>query len=203
MRRYFRLARDEFILLNPNTQTCPVFRSEKDAEFTKKIYRNVPVLIKEKSVSIEEYGSQDFSNSWGISFMCMFDMSNDSHLFHNESTPDRFPLYEEKMMHQFDHRWAAYTDFGDTEDVTTEKKRDVDFAIKPRYWVDKNEVLEKITGDGDNKKPIPKWLMGWRDITNATNERTLITAVMPITPIGHSIKNGTCHFWNGIESMFL
>ena len=37
IRRHFRLARDEFILLNPNTQTCPVSRCEKDAELTKKI----------------------------------------------------------------------------------------------------------------------------------------------------------------------
>ncbi len=29
-----------------------------------------------------------------------------------------------------------------------------------------------------NKKQ-PRWLMGWRDITNATNERTVIASVFP------------------------
>jgi hypothetical protein len=74
-----------------------------------------------------------------------------------------------------------------------QKKEDINFAAKPRYWVDKNEVLEKIARDddtkpenGDEEKPVPKWLMGWRGITNATNERTLITSIVPFSAIGNS-----------------
>src|SRR5690606_27714914 len=48
-RRRFRLTAEDFRLINPNTRTCPIFRSEYDAELTKKIYRNVPVLIDERS----------------------------------------------------------------------------------------------------------------------------------------------------------
>jgi hypothetical protein len=225
-RRHFTLSRNEFILLNPNTQTCPIFRSEKDAELTKKIYRNVPVLIRERDVSEAEDG-----NLWGIKSMRMFDMSACSHLFYNEQENDRLPLYEAKMMHQFDHRWATYSDFNDTVNVTTDQKQNVNFIIKPRYWVDKNEVLERIDGaknitqrrkDGKddaqlansdpsfvsrisdatcpcvNKNRI-KWLMGWRSITNVTNERTIITAIMPLSAIGNSIAvvvfNKT---WNAI-----
>ncbi len=186
-RRHFRLARDEFTLLNPNTQTCPVFRSEKDAELTKKIYRNVPVLINEKDVSVVEYG-----NPWGIRFMAMFHMSNDSHLFYNEGGAGRLPLYEAKMMHQFDHRWATYLDSEKTADVMPEQKRDVNFSITPRYWIDEEEVTKRIAGDNDNKlkkdkASIPKWLMGWRDITNATNERTVIVSVLPISAVNHKL----------------
>ncbi|CAK0780473.1 hypothetical protein CCP3SC15_750019 [Gammaproteobacteria bacterium] len=46
-RRAFTLSGADIALLNPNTRTCPVFRSQADAELTKKIYRRVPVLIKE------------------------------------------------------------------------------------------------------------------------------------------------------------
>ena len=69
----FPLTPEEITLLNPNTGTCPVFRSRRDAEITLGIYRRVPVLIKEGDPN---------GNPWGISFMRMFDMSNDSHLFH-------------------------------------------------------------------------------------------------------------------------
>ena len=180
-RRHFQLTRDEFMLLNPNTQTCPVFRSEKDAELTKKIYRNVPVLIREKDVSEAE-----LRNPWGIRFMAMFHMANDSFLFHNEPVRDCLPLYEAKMMHQFDHRWATYTDSGKTEDVMSDQKGDVKFVVRPRYWVDKDEVLERVAGD-DKKKPVPKWLMGWRRITNTTNERTLISAILPVYAAGDNM----------------
>ncbi|MBF0309981.1 MAG: N-6 DNA methylase [Magnetococcales bacterium] len=45
--RQFTLSPEDIRLINPNTRTCPVFRSKMDAELTKKIYRNVPVLIRE------------------------------------------------------------------------------------------------------------------------------------------------------------
>lgn len=46
-RRVFALDRDDFAPLNPNTRTCPVFRTREDAELTKKIYRRVLVLVGE------------------------------------------------------------------------------------------------------------------------------------------------------------
>ena len=46
-RRRFRLLAEDFAQLNPNTLTCPVFRSRADAELTQKIYRRVPVLMRE------------------------------------------------------------------------------------------------------------------------------------------------------------
>ena len=73
--RVFQLSPQDIALINPNTLTCPVFRSRTDAELTKKIYQRVPVLENEKTGS----------NPWGISFMAMFHMSNDSGLFKNEA----------------------------------------------------------------------------------------------------------------------
>lgn len=72
--RRFTLSAEDLALLNPNTRTCPVFRSRTDAEITKSIYRRVPVLIKE--------GPPE-ENPWKIGFIAMFHMANDSHLFHS------------------------------------------------------------------------------------------------------------------------
>jgi len=99
-RRRFALTPAEFALLNPNTRTCPVFRSQADAELTKKIYRRVPVLWDERRAD---------GNPWGITFATLFHMSNDSHLFRTAAQrgelADPVPLYEAKLIHQFDHRW--------------------------------------------------------------------------------------------------
>jgi hypothetical protein len=43
--RRFTLSAEDLALLNPNTRTCPVFRSSRDAELAKAIHRRVPVLI--------------------------------------------------------------------------------------------------------------------------------------------------------------
>ncbi|CDQ09669.1 conserved protein of unknown function [Acidithiobacillus ferrivorans] len=174
-RRRFRLTPDEFRLLNPNTLTCPVFRSARDAELTQKLYRAAPVLIDD---------NRPDGNPWGIRFsQGLFNMTSDSHLFADAPGADRVPLFEAKMIHQFDHRWATYTPDGNSRDVTLAEHRDPDFTVTPRYWVDAAEVAQRLA----DKAWTRGWLMGWRDITNATNERTVIAAVVPRVGVGHTM----------------
>jgi len=97
-RRHFSLTPKDFKLLNPNTLTCPIFRTNSDAEITKKIYELIPVLENEKTGA----------NPWGILFASMFHMSNDSGLFQNTPSESVILLYEAKMFHQFDHRFSTY-----------------------------------------------------------------------------------------------
>ena len=138
-RRRFTLTPDEFRLLNPNTLTCPIFRSTRDAELTKKLYRATPVLMRDGA------GSESERNPWGISFSTMFHMSNDSHLFLDQPAQGRLPLYEAKLIHHFDHRWATYTPDGDTRDLTAEEKSNPTTTITPRYWVPQREVWLKVS----------------------------------------------------------
>lgn len=148
LQKWFKLTPDEFRLINPNTLTCPVFRSERDAELTKKLYRAVPVLIREAVVEGKGKAAKVTAsevNPWGISFSTMFHMSNDSHLFKDSSAPDRLSLYEAKLIHQFDHRWATYTPDGDSRDMTLAEKQDSHSSVIPRYWVDQREVWLRLT----------------------------------------------------------
>ncbi|WLI73606.1 Eco57I restriction-modification methylase domain-containing protein [Halomonas alkalicola] len=147
--RHFQLSPDDFALINPNTRTCPVFRSKRDAELTRKLYRQAPVLIQEAPEQ----------NPWGISFSRLFDMSNDSNLFHgledlregggyldgnrfHQGDTRYLPLYEAKMVHHYDHRFATYDSQGeDIRDATPAEKANPDFAPLPRYWVNDWEVV--------------------------------------------------------------
>ncbi len=147
--KWFKLTPDEFRLINPNTLTCPIFRSERDAELTKKLYRAAPVLMRDAVV--EGKGKQAkvvelAQNPWGITFsQGLFNMTSASHLFKNEPAPDRLPLYEAKLIHQFDHRWATYTADDNSRDVTLAEKADPAFTVTPRYWVEAREVWLRVT----------------------------------------------------------
>ena len=173
--RFFSLTADEITLLNPNTRTCPVFRSQMDAELTKKIYGRVPVLID------EALGDQ--GNPWCVKFMRMFDMSNDSHLFLDQPGSDRLPLYEAKLIHHFDLRWATYDVQGSSRDNTLNEKQASDFEIIPRYWVDRQEAEARLKAQGWGRQ----WLLGWRDICRGTDERTVIASAFPIAAAGNKI----------------
>jgi hypothetical protein len=184
--RRFTLSAEDIALLNPNTKTCPIFRSRRDAEITKAIYRRVPVLIKE--------GPPE-ENPWSISFLRMFDMANDSHLFRTRDQLEAdgwvlegnvfvrdgekyLPLYEAKMIHQFDHRWATYEGL-QTRDVSAEAKRQPMLVVLPRYWVPEGEV-SLATG----RVTARNWLLGWRDVCRSTDERTMIAGAVPYMAVG-------------------
>ncbi len=188
--RRFTLSPQDFRLLNPNTGTAPIFRSRRDAELTKHIYRRVPVLIEE--------GKGKAGNPWGVEFLRMFDMANDSHLFrtreeleaegyHLEGNvfvrgAERYlPLYEAKMIHQFDHRFGDYRDLPEGSrstqlpEVPIERLADPHYQVLPRYWVPAEEVEARLSAKGWTRG----WLLGWRDIARSTDERTVIAAVIP------------------------
>jgi len=169
-RRRHTLTAEDIALVNPNTRTCPVFRTARDAELTKAIYRRVPVLID------EETGA----NPWGVSFLRMLDMSNDSSLFRDAPSEGLVPLYEAKLLHQFDHRWATYNG-GDTRDLTDAEKADPAFTVTPRYWVPRAQVEKRLRDKGWNYG----WLFGFRDIARNTDIRTAIFSLLPKVGVGH------------------
>ncbi|MBL8895628.1 MAG: restriction endonuclease, partial [Rhizobiales bacterium] len=225
-RRRFVLSRDDIAAINPNTNTVPIFRTSADADLTARIHARVPVLI-------DEAKGKDGS-PWGLSFIRMFDMSNDSGLFRTAAQlteagftyhggdwvmaegsdrPQRsvelskgldahsltleggggrrsqryVPLYEAKMIHHFDHRWATYEGDGSGDDdaryPSPVEKKNAEFEISPRYWAPEQEVSERLI----SKQWGRGWLMGHRGITSATNERTLVAAVFPRCAVGNSL----------------
>ncbi|MBO0914577.1 SAM-dependent DNA methyltransferase, partial [Streptomyces laculatispora] len=214
--KVFTLTPEEITLLNPNTGTCPVFRSRRDAEITLSIYRRVPVLLNESDKAN--------GNPWGVSFLRMFDMSHDSHLFRpsaaNGETLDSMlaegwrldgnvlvrgderllPLYEAKMAESYNHRVADVVRSGTATKrqnqpkyLTTHDLDDPNRLPQPSSWVHENDA----NIDGRLRKGVAKrlsdqgwrreWLLGWRDITSATNERTAIVGLIPHTGVGNSL----------------
>lgn len=188
--RRFTLTPEEFRLINPNTLTCPVFRSERDAELTKKLYRAAPVLIREAIFAGKKI-IQTEQNSWGIRFsQGLFNMTSDSELFQDLPNQNSTPLYEAKLIHHFDHRFAEFIPEADTpnkdwktRNLTLDKKQNFSTYIYPRYWISRQEVMSKLQARNWDKK----WLMGWRNIARSTDERSFISSVIPVSGVGHSM----------------
>lgn len=175
--RHVVFEKDDLKLFNPNTRTCVLMRSKKDLELCRKLYRASPVLIRE---------DDDISgNPWGIRFMRMFDMTNDSGLFETKYSDGYVPLYEGKLFHQFDNRWATYDKCNKKgelveRDVSREEKEKQTFKIRPSNWVAASEVAKKLNENKHGKTPWAKpWLLAFRDISRATDERTVIASVLP------------------------
>jgi len=184
--RHFALSAEDLALINPNTRTCPIFRSKKDAVLTKAIYHRVPVLIKDRPPK---------ENPWGISFMRMFDMANDSHLFRTAQqleadgwnlegnvyvrNSEKFlPLYEAKMIHHFNHRFGSFEGVSGRSSThlptpNSSQYNNPFYLAQPWYWVSTEESHARLKNWNSN------WLLGFRSISNVTNERTMIATIFP------------------------
>jgi hypothetical protein len=161
--RHIALNRLDFYTLTPNTRTCPTFRTRTDADITRQIYRYVPVMIDERANI----------NPWQCSFLSMLHMTSCSSLFLPEASESRVRIFEAKMMHQFDHRWATYDE--DTVQVCSPaEKHNPAFTPEPRSWVEKSELQSRIRGWSN------EWIFGFRTITRANDERTVIFTVLPL-----------------------
>jgi len=176
--RHFSLTNDDFRVLNPNTLTCPTFRSRRDAEINLKIYRRAGILWRD---------DEPTGNPWNLRFMAMFHMANDSALFHSEQADGLVPLGEAKMFHHYDHRFGTYE--GQTQAQENQGKlpelddlahSDPYKKTSPRYWIDANEVKARLCTVWNKA-----WLLGWRDVTGATVQRTVVSSLIPWQGVGH------------------
>ena len=204
--RRFTLSPHDLALLNPNTRTCPIFRTRRDMEIARKMYQRAGVLWKEAGDNEPE------ADPWGVTFQRMFDMSNDSRLFRTRTQlteegwalrgnvfvrgKERYlPLYEGKLFHQYDHRFATFDGVskqdirkGKTREMTPEEKQSPETVVIPRYWVSEHDVLGKLDNldrrvGGSAGVPMHPRRAGTnlslRDIAGSTNKRTGIAAMIP------------------------
>lgn len=194
--RHIPLTAADMALLNPNTKTCPIFRTRRDAELTKGIYKGIPILIDENR--------RQGGNPWGIKFLRMFDQTNDAEHFHKGKVWERkgfklegnvytkakkraLPLYEAKMVQAFDHRAASvmvdeenWVRQGQKEETSLVQHQNPEFCSLPRWWVDEAVVATATEG---RKRD---WLLGYKDITSSTNERTMIASFLPWVAVVNS-----------------
>jgi hypothetical protein len=188
------LSGQDIRLLNPNTRTCPIFRTRRDAELTKAIYRRVPILL-------DRTREGPTGNPWGIRFKTMFHQTNDAELFReadalkaegfklrgNRWTKDKqvfLPLYEAKMVQAFDHRAASvvvdqsnWFRQGQTAETSLVEHQNPEYVVIPRWWVEAGAIAEQPN--------LPAYL-AFKNVTSPTNRRTMIASMIPRTAVGNS-----------------
>lgn len=94
-----------------------------------------------------------------------------------EPTKNTIALYEGKLFWQFDNRHATYRDRYSAPEVLSDvEKSDPLFTPRARHWIDRQEFLSRLNKAAWRRE----WIVGLRDLTNATNERTIIAAALPL-----------------------
>ncbi len=194
--RIYTIGTKDFALLNPNTKTCPVFRTSKDAELTTKLYHHTQIIQNDKTGG----------NPWDIRFGSMIHMSNDSYLFRtfkqlNESGAvlegrsftlngiSYVPLYEGKMIWHYNHHYGSWPTEGDRPSSINSPSlvelQDANSVIRSWYWIPQTEVdkrLIKTSRDGTIEYEWKhKWLISYRAIMESHDSRSFVVSLLPIS----------------------
>lgn len=182
------MSNDDIFALNPNTRTAPTLRGRRDRDLVLALHSRVGVLVNEAADD----------NPWGLTFIRLYDMATDSHLFDERSAllaepqkeHDWVPLYEGKLFHHFNHR---HGDYRGVEIIPGRMVKEVPrpseallndpaFEVQTRYWVKRAEFERRVSSAGLDRT----WLLGWRDICRSVDERTVIACVLPKVAVGHT-----------------
>jgi hypothetical protein len=165
--RQFTLSAEEIAQLNPETKTCPIFRTLSDAELTKAVYRRLPVLAK---------------TDWSPDLRRFLNSADDSRYFLTQAGDGLLPLYEGKYFHHYDHRWMTH-DGREERQIDDGEKIDPLLCSHTRFWFPNSDAKRRF-GDAWKRS----WILAWRDITNATNERSFISTIVPSLAIPDTAK---------------
>ncbi|MFQ5677650.1 MAG: Eco57I restriction-modification methylase domain-containing protein, partial [bacterium] len=101
--------------LSPDSLSIMEFKSPLDIQIAEKMLR-FPLL------------GDEIDGTWNLKLTREFDMTNDSDLFKTQPGAGRLPLYEGKMIHQFDHRFDG-----------------------PRFWVDEKKGRRALVGQDEKE----------------------------------------------------
>ena len=104
-------------------------------------------------------------------YMREFDMGNDRDRFNDL---DGYPLFEGRMVGQFDHRAKAYiTGRGRTAVWHDLPFGDADKEVVPQWRVRSEDVPGRV------RPRLLRYRLGFCDVASSTNERTLVAAMLP------------------------
>ena len=200
--RLITLQAADFALVNPNTGTAPIFPNRRDADIVLNIYRNHPVFDTENRslpglpAVVRHVRQSDMTNDSG-KFWTREQLEKDG-WYPVESNrwrkgrAEMLPLYQGRTVHHFDHRYNSVRVNLENVNrpyvnvpVTDEQHRNPQFYARPQYWIPADYVREKFAED-------PPYALGFRLITGTTNDRTLISAVVPWAGYGNSLPILVC-----------
>lgn len=155
--------------LSPDALAVPELESQEAIDLSVKTYGRWPKFgDTEKWKPVREY-------------MREIDMGNDRGLFNSEGIG--LPVYEGRMVGQFDHRAKGYVSGRGRsavwEDFAFDSPRK---RIQPQWWIDRDKLPSKVVDR------VSRYRIGFCDVASPTNERSLVATIIPPHAVcGHKV----------------
>ncbi|MFN4092458.1 MAG: Eco57I restriction-modification methylase domain-containing protein [Brevundimonas sp.] len=179
-------------IVSPSTGVIPPVTSKAALDILERSFTNAAF-----------FGDAEAGRPWQLTYSQMFNRSTSSNEFKDADAlkklsalpldgeiyrkgDDRFlPLFEGKMVKLYNHRASSVQRNvanihrpGQSVASTDLELADPSFASRPDFWLNKKLLDEKTSA---------QWLIAFKDITAATNSRSMIAALLPARPAAHTL----------------
>jgi len=187
----FHMTEEDVRILNPQTRTFIVPKDSKNIPLLTKIHKDLPIISQNKS------SSDKSCEEWDISYHRLTDMTNDSHLFtqtdgmeFSDESPgllrkdgiNYLRVFEGKMVDRYNHRAGSsvnkvgkYKRSGLAVRPSITDLQDPTFLVSSRHAISE----QKLLANPRLSKNLKPWHLAFKDITAATNKRTVRAAILP------------------------
>lgn len=146
---------EDYIMLSPSL----IQKLSPDALSVMEFHGEIDKTIVDKMVKFPALGEIK-KDTWNLKIGSEFHMTSDSYLFKTKPNKISLPLYEGKMINQFQHNTAL-----------------------AKYWVDEKEGRKAVIGQRGNDDgstfPYQTYRLGFRAVAGNTNIRTIIVGSIP------------------------
>ena len=167
------LSCDDLDLINPETEMIPNIKNTADLKF-------LIDISKKHKVFDDIYTNCRFGR--------LVHLTNHSNMIRKEQVSGYIPIYEGKFIELYTGKYATFKGLPSEERYKNKASaRNIDNPQgqeypESRYFIEEN-IWKNLS-----KKFYEGLVVAWRSLTSATNRRTMLATLLPITPTCQSIQ---------------
>jgi len=183
--RVVRLTAEQVRRINPQSGTCPVFRSEADATLASRVHDRLPLLGSAKA---------PVEGGWRVRLLRMLDITADAGLLALREADGKvprghLPVYEGKMVGMFDHRAASVrfrpeNELRQQQAVRHGDEEHADPRMRPQayHFAPEEVVFGRLPAYWNRE-----WFATCKRVTSAANERTAVGCMLPWSAVSYTL----------------
>lgn len=167
------LSYEDLSLINPETGMIPNIKNVEDLKFLMN-------LAKEKKSFGRVYKNCQFGR--------LVHLTNHSKLIKKQQEKGYIPIYEGKFIELYTGKYATYRNMSAEEKYKNKASAKAIINSQGNEYPESRFFIEDSAWKKMSKNFSEGYVVAWRSLTSATNRRTMLATMLPLTPTCQSIQ---------------
>lgn len=164
---------EELILINPETGMVPNIKNNENLDFLLSLYRQNPT-----------FGTVYDDCHYGR----LVHLTNHAKFIEKSCQLGYKGIYEGKFIEQYTNKYATFGNMKDTDKYKNKASARIIDNPQGKEYPEARYYIDELVWKDLSKNFNDGYVIAWRSLTSATNRRTMLATVLPLTPTCQSIQ---------------